>query len=123
MYLLVPVLLLVSVVLGVRSFSCNAYGLSYDGAPLAPLALLIDAVLFLHGVAGYGLLWGKSWGPPVAIAVCNLGLAISLYTFSERGFSDIGAAPFLLAFVLVALLRVRRRWADLPTALTAEVFA
>jgi len=120
-YLLVPVLVLVG--LCAEGFTCNAYGLSYSGPPFALLALLIDAVLFLHGVAAYGLLWGKSWGPPVAIAVCSVGLTISLCTLAERGFSEIGVAPFILAFVLVTLIRVRRRWATCPVELTADVFA
>jgi hypothetical protein len=119
-YLLVPVIILVC--LWAPAFTCNAYGLSYSGPPFALLALLIGAVQFLHGVAAYGLLWGKSWGPGVGIAVCGLGLAISLCTFVERGFSDLGIAPFILAFTLVTLTRLRGRWATCPVDVT-EVFA
>jgi hypothetical protein len=120
-YLLVPVVVLVC--LWAPSFTCNAYGLSYSGPPFALLALLIAAVQFLHGVAAYGLLWGKPWGPRVAITVCGLGLTISLCTFVDRGFSDIGVVPFILAFILVTLIRVQRRWATCPVELTADVFA
>jgi hypothetical protein len=112
-FLLAPVLLLLGV-LGAENFTTNAYGLSYRGPPLATLGLLLDAVLFLHGVAAYGLLWGRQWGPTAAIGTCGLGLTISLWTFVEGGFSDIGAAPFILAFVLVALARLRRRWTRCP---------
>jgi len=121
-FLLAPVLLLHCVYWADR-FTVNAYGHSSSGPPLTPLGLLLNAALFLQGVAAYGLLSGRQWGLTAAIGVCSLGLTISLYTLVEGGFSDIGAEPFILAFILVTLVRLRKRWASCPIELTADVFA
>jgi uncharacterized membrane protein (DUF2068 family) len=67
----------------------------------------------MHGVAAYGLLRGKRWGPAVAITTCGIELAISLYALVESRFSSVGAAPVAQGLVLVSLLRLRKRWAEI----------
>lgn len=89
------------------------YGVSYVGSPVTPGGLALAFVVFLHGVAAYGLLWSKSWGPALGIAVCGVGLAVSIHTLVAGGFSRVGPEPVVLVLILVTLLRVRRRWAEM----------
>jgi hypothetical protein len=122
-YLLVPALLPLFAVLPGET-TASAFGLSHRGSAFAPMALLISAVLFVHGVAAFGLLWGKSWGVTAAIGVCCLGLSISLYTSAGSSSSETHFAPVIQILVLIALVRVRRRWAEagVRTADLAAVF-
>lgn len=93
------------------SYSCEAFGLSYTGSPLAPEALAISAVLFLHGVAAFGLVTGRAWGIAAGIAAGTVGLTIAL---------GVGACvpvdprmePFLQVPFLIWLFRSRDRWAN-----------
>jgi len=109
-FLGVPLFVLLTVVFH-EDITCNLLGMSYTGSPYAPQALLMDSVLLMHGVAAYGLLWGKRWGPSVAIATCGIDLATSLYPLVESGFSVVGPEPIVPGLVIVPLIGLRKRWA------------
>jgi hypothetical protein len=107
---IVPLFVLVT--LFADQVTVNVPGRSYTGSPISPPALFMDAFLLMHGVAAYGLLWGKRWGPAVAVTLCGTGLALYLYAFVESGFSGQGAAPIVWAIVLVSLVRLEKRWTE-----------
>ncbi len=104
-YLVVPVVPFFGV-----EVTYNWFGLSYTGSPLAPGALFLLAVMFLHGLAAFGLLWGKSWGLSAGFAAAVVGLAISLReTFADAAI-EIHWVPLLQLAVIVRLSRLHESW-------------
>ena len=63
----------------------NLFGVSYYGPALRPLPIVMMLVLMIHGVAAYGLLWGKRRAVDIGILCLAFG--------SSRG--NIGVNIFL----------------------------
>ncbi|MHC4409606.1 MAG: hypothetical protein ACYS0F_11440 [Planctomycetota bacterium] len=89
----------------------NVPGLQYTGNAWDPEMMLLDLHLFIHGVAAYGLLRGRSWGPSVGMCVCALGLTILLATLAAN--ARMEPAMFFYTLVLWALWRLRDDWLGL----------
>ena len=75
-FLASPIVLIVGIFVGEMEY--GLYGISYYGPALHPLPIAIVMVMTFHGVAAYGLLWGKRWGVDVGIACGLIGAAWSV---------------------------------------------
>jgi hypothetical protein len=108
LFLLLPVGLALQALLPEGEFHVGAFGLRHSGSPFAPIALLLEGLLFLHGLAGYGLLWGRSWGPTLALVLCGLHVWTSAGSFAQSPTFDSAAGLALLLWLVVTLLQLGR---------------
>lgn len=67
------------------------FGVSYQGAPDSPIALLILSVWIALGVAAFGLLFHKSWGVNACLIMAYISIAICIFTMAYS-FININAS-------------------------------
>ncbi len=109
-----PIILAVGLFVGDMHY--NLFGVSYYGPALSPLPIAMMLVLMIHGVAAYGLLWGKRWAVDIGILCGVIGAMFSLtgmvtaYTRGQMHFEFSIIAQVLL---LLILFDVRRKWLEI----------
>jgi hypothetical protein len=91
-------------------FTLAFYGIHYSTDRVDALAALLLLGLMGAGTAGYGLLWGKSWGIDIGLVTGGAGLVLSGWSvFLNEGFS-LPLEPFLIVPFLIALWNRRDKW-------------
>jgi len=110
-FLASPIAFIVGIFVGDMHY--RLFGVSYYGPILHPLPIAIVILMTLHGIAAYGLLWGRRWGVDVGIACGLIGAVGSVLSmviaFAQGGFrfefSLIAQSIFLMA-----LVDIRKEW-------------
>jgi hypothetical protein len=104
-----PVATAVALVRG-TGFRITFYGIQYSADHIDALAALLLLGLMGAGTAGFGLLWGKSWGIDAGLIVGGVGLTLSLWSiFLYDGF-HLPLEPFLIVPFVIALWKRRAEW-------------
>ena len=110
-FLATPIAFIVAIFMG--DIHYDFYGISYYGPILHPLPIAIVIVMTLHGIAAYGLLWGRRWGVDVAISCGFIAAALSIVDMI-RGF---GGGKIHFNFLIIAqwiflmtLFDIRKEW-------------
>ena len=89
-------------------------GLELTGNSWDPAIMALSGHLFLHGVAAYGLLRRRAWGPTLGMGVCAIGIAIVLRTIGSDQDAGTLIGLGIQLIVLFTLWRLQRPWADAP---------
>jgi hypothetical protein len=75
------------------------FGLSHQGSPFDPMALLIAAIIFSLAISAYGLLFGKPWGLNACLITGYGGVLICLGTMA---YSLIAIGTLTIRLELIA---------------------
>lgn len=113
MSIAVPVLPIVAPLLH-QPAKYEIFGLSYQGSPFAPMALLIFAIILTLGISAYGLLFGKHWGLNACIITGYGGVVICvgtmLYSLLSVGTLEIRLELLAQVPYLIKLNKIRHEW-------------
>lgn len=111
LFLASPIVLIVGIF--VRDMHYNFYGIPYHGPILHPLPIAIVILMTLHGIAAYGLLWGRRWGVDVGIA-CGVidaaGAVAGMVIAFVRRASHYESSLIVLVIFLMTLFDIRKEW-------------
>jgi len=109
-----PIILVVGLFVGDMHYSL--FGVSYYGPALCPLPIVMMLVLMIHGVAAYGLLWGRRWAVDIGILCGVIGAMFSLagmVTAHTRGQMHFEFSIIAQVLLVLILLDVRRKWMEI----------
>ena len=104
-----PIATVTAIVRG-KGFMLTFYGIHYTTDRIDALAALLLLGLMGAGTAGFGLLWGKSWGIEAGLITGGVGLVLSLWSLFLRDGSGLPLEPFLLIPFVIALWNRRVKW-------------
>jgi hypothetical protein len=109
--LLSPISLIVGLFLGKMQY--YLFGIEYYGSPVHPLPIFIVLIMTLHGIAAYGLLWGKRWGVSLGITCSIIGAILSvvgMISAFKAGQTHFELSIILQVLFLIALYNIREKW-------------
>ena len=89
------------------------FGLSSQGSPFAPMALLISAIILSHSISAYGLLFGKDWGLIACLITGHIAIAIcifSMLTSVTTGVINLRLELVLLIPYVLKLRKIKDEW-------------
>lgn len=90
------------------------FGLSYDGSPLHPMALLIPAIILSLAISAYGLVFGRSWGLNACLVTGYGGVVICLgtmvYSVVSHGSLTIRLELLIQLPYLLKLHKIKPFW-------------
>jgi hypothetical protein len=89
------------------------FGLSSQGSPFAPMALLISAIILSHSISAYGLLFGRDWGLIACLITGHIAIAIcifSMLTSVTSGAVNLRLELILLIPYVLKLRKIKKQW-------------
>lgn len=86
------------------------FGWSYQGPPLAWMAMFISALIVINACCAYGLLFAKDWGLTACIVFGYVGLILAIMSMFFAEGVKIALEPLVQIPYLIRLHQIKAQW-------------
>lgn len=86
------------------------FGWSYQGPPLAMMAMFISALILINACCAYGLLFAKDWGLTACILFGYVGLLLAIMSMFFADGIKIALEPLVQIPYLIRLHKIKAYW-------------